>query len=75
MKLTELVQTLVAKGVEVQEPNSVVRVLVDGPRGLQWFRVESVIVDFSDESIVIVTVPVSNPVGEKPAGEGLEHWP
>lgn len=68
MRLTELVETLVARGVELEEPNPVVHVLVlHGPR---WFRVDQVMV--SGDAVVLVTDDVgAERVAEEPE---LEHW-
>lgn len=71
MRLTELVEALVARGVELDEPNPEVHVLVLlGPR---WFRVEQVMVD--GETVVLVTDDAG---GARPAAAidppELEHW-
>jgi hypothetical protein len=69
VRLTELVEALVARGVELEEPDPEVHVLVlIGPR---WFRVEQVMVD--GETVVLVTDDVG---AERAAAEPaeLEHW-
>jgi len=67
MRLTELVEALVAKGVELDEPNPRVRLMVHSPAGLLWLEVDSIIIDRSDDTLICLT-------GERDDRE-LEHWP
>ena len=68
IRLTELVEALVQNGLELDEPNPVVRVLVTYPDGSRkWLNVELVATDPGDESVILYTDPSY-------AELEAEHW-
>jgi hypothetical protein len=85
IRLTELVEILVQKGLEVDEPNPAVRILVTYPDGTRaWLNPTLIATDPGDESVMIYTDPgyAELPGGLEPSdtdqepmpGPEGEHW-
>jgi hypothetical protein len=67
MRLTELVEILVKRAYELEDPNAPVRIMVSGPEGRRWLNVELIAVDDADESVILYTDPGF-------AELEVEHW-